>query len=407
VGFKEAAHRLDQLSDDCVDFLARICVVPAIGPENHGLGEMAKYRIIRDAALALGPELVVELNAPDERVPDGVRPNLIALFPGRERARTLWILTHMDVVPEGERKLWDHDPFSPRVHDGCLLGRGVEDNGQALSASMFAVRAAKETCGLALNVGLAWVSDEESGSRFGLDYVLQHRSDLFKPTDLILVPDAGSKDGDHIIIAEKHLLQVRFQVNGKQGHASRPDLSRNSLRAAAYFITELDRALPALFPDDNPFFNPAASTFEPTRKDANVPNVNTIPAEDVFYFDCRVLPDADLDRVLMEMKAVGSDIARRFGVRISVEESIKFEAPAATSPDAPVVIAVAQAVQEVYGVQARPVGIGGQTVAAFFRKRGLPAATWQKTLDLAHAPNERIRIDDLLGNAKVFARLMV
>jgi succinyl-diaminopimelate desuccinylase len=90
-----------------------------------------------------------------------------------------------------------------------------------------------------------------------------------------------------------------------------------------------------------------------------------------------------------------------------VEEYLKFEAPAPTPPDSPVVLALAQAVQEVYGVQPKPTGIGGQTVAAFFRKKGLRAAVWEKILGCAHAPNEMIAIENLIGNAKVFARMMV
>ncbi|MBM3298598.1 MAG: M20 family metallo-hydrolase [Deltaproteobacteria bacterium] len=407
MGFPEVAARIDQLENELVAFLVRICSVPALGPENQGSGEMDKYRIVKDAVLALAADMVEEVHAPDPRVPDGVRPNLLAVFAGNDSSRTLWILTHIDVVPPGEGALWDDDPFSPHLENGFLYGRGVEDNGQALAASIFAVKAVKETCGLARNVGLALVSDEESGSRYGLDYVLGKRLDLFRPDDLILVPDAGNENGDCIEIAEKHLLQVRCTVRGDQAHASRPDKARNSLRAAAHFIVELDKALAGRFTEENPFFNPPVSTFEPTRKDANVPNVNTIPGEDVFFFDCRVLPEVDLSNVLKEMQRVAREIAARFRVETRVDVHMSFEAPDATPPDSPVVVALAQAVQEVYGVQARPHGIGGQTVAAFFRKRGLRAAVWEKILQTAHAPNERIRVEDLIGNTKVFARMMI
>lgn len=407
MGFQEAARRIEELADECVDFLARICSIPALGPENQGTGEMEKYRAVKDEVLSLGPARIEEVHAPDERVPDGVRPNLLAIFPGTDASRTLWILSHIDVVPPGELSLWEHDPFKPHRENGFLYGRGVEDNGQALAASLYAAKAVKETCGFGLNVGLALVSDEETGSKLGLDYVLRNRLELFRPQDLILVPDAGNKDGDHIEIAEKHFIQVRFRVKGAQAHASRPDMAINSLRAAAHFIVRLDQALRNRFSDRNQFFHPSHSTFEPTRKDANVQNVNTIPGEDVFYFDCRVLPETPPSQVMEEMERVGDEIRREFGVETFVEEHLSFEAPEPTPPDAPVVVSLAQAVQEVYGVQARPCGIGGQTVAAFFRKRGLHAAVWEKILQLAHAPNERIAIDNLVGNAKVFARMMV
>jgi succinyl-diaminopimelate desuccinylase len=179
------------------------------------------------------------------------------------------------------------------------------------------------------------------------------------------------------------------------------------LRAAANFIVELDRRLHGRFNEQDAFFDPSWSTFEPTRKDANVPNINTIPGEDVFYLDCRVLPQVRLADVLEEMAAIRAGISDQFEVETSLEECMNFEAPQPTASDSPVVVELAQAVQEVYGVQARPVGIGGQTVATFFRKKGLPAAVWEKILGLAHAPNERISVENLVGNAKVFARMMV
>ena len=407
MSFQETARKIDDLKDECVEFLMGICSIPALGPDNSGTGEMEKYSVIREVVLALGPDRVEEIHAPDDRVPDGVRPNLAVTFNGEDSSRTLWILSHVDVVPPGEMKLWKHDPFKPRLENGILSGRGVEDNGQALAASLFAARAVKETCGFGVNVGLVLVSDEESGSLYGLDYVLRKRPDLFGHDDLILVPDAGNRDGDSVEIAEKHLFHVRFKVQGKQGHASRPDLCRNSLRATAHFIVDLDQALAARFDSRNEFYNPPVSTFEPTRKDANVPNINTIPGEDAFYFDCRVLPEVSLAAVTEEMQAVAAKIASQFDVETNVEEYLKFEAPEPTPPDSPVVVALAQALQEVCGIQARPHGIGGQTVAAFFRKRGLKAAVWEKILETAHAPNERISIENLVTTAKVFARMMV
>ncbi|HTY25922.1 MAG TPA: M20 family metallo-hydrolase [Desulfomonilaceae bacterium] len=405
--FQAVGRRIDELKDECVGFLTRICAIPAIGPDNQGTGEMEKYRVIQDEVMSLGPQTIREVHAPDDRVPDGVRPNLLALFHGKDASKTLWILSHIDVVPPGELALWDHAPFEPRIENGFVTGRGVEDNGQALAASLFAAKAVAETGGFAVNVGLALVSDEETGSLYGLDYVLRECPELFKLDDLIIVPDAGNKDGDEIEVAEKHLFHVRFEVKGQQGHASRPDRTVNTLRAASHFIVELDRALASRFPQQNAFFSPPFSTFEPTKKEANVPNINTIPGEDVFYFDCRVLPEIKLDLVMDEMQNVAKRIEKEFGVKTVVEEFLKNPAAETTPPDSPAVVALAQAIQEVYGVQARPIGIGGQTVALFFRRRGLPAAVWEKIFATAHAPNERISVENLMGDAKVFARMMV
>jgi succinyl-diaminopimelate desuccinylase len=172
-------------------------------------------------------------------------------------------------------------------------------------------------------------------------------------------------------------------------------------------IVAIDEALHRRFPDTDTFFSPPESTFEPTKKDSNVQNVNTIPGEDVFYFDCRVLPQIDLADVLAEMNSTAKSVAERFGAQIRIEEFLRSESPHGTPADSPVVIELAQAIQEIYGVQPRPCGIGGQTVATFFRKKGLAAAVWEKIEGWAHAPNERILVDNLVGNTKVFARLMI
>ena len=156
-----------------------------------------------------------------------------------------------------------------------------------------------------------------------------------------------------------------------------------------------------------PVFHSASSSFEPTRKDANVPNINTILKEDVFHFDCRVLPDTELGLVVEEMTEVSERIADRFGVEILVEEYLMNESPNPAAPNAPVVVALVQPIQEIYGMQTRLHGIGGQTVGTFFRKKGLPAAVWGKLLHLAHTLHEKISIDNLVGDAKVFARMMV
>ncbi|MEM1720031.1 MAG: M20/M25/M40 family metallo-hydrolase, partial [Desulfurococcaceae archaeon] len=52
-------------------------------------------------------------------------------------------------------------------------------------------------------------------------------------------------------------------------------------------------------------------------------------------------------------------------------------------------------------------GIGGGTVAAFFRRIGIPAAVWSTVDETAHSPNEYCIIGNLVADAKVMAYLMV
>ena len=113
MGFQRIVQRIEELRNESVNFLARICSIPALGPDNNGTGEMAKYLAVKNEVLKIGPDEIIEIPAPDNRVPDQVRPNLLVIFKGKDTSRTLWILSHIDVVPEGELRLWKHDPFQP------------------------------------------------------------------------------------------------------------------------------------------------------------------------------------------------------------------------------------------------------------------------------------------------------
>jgi succinyl-diaminopimelate desuccinylase len=65
------------------------------------------------------------------------------------------------------------------------------------------------------------------------------------------------------------------------------------------------------------------------------------------------------------------------------------------------------AIKRVYGVEAKPMGIGGGTVAAFFRRYGYNAAVWSRILDTAHQPEESCSISNMINDTKVFADVML
>jgi succinyl-diaminopimelate desuccinylase len=401
--FRLVSERLDTYQEQVIDLQRQLVSRVALGPEVGGAGEGDKAAFLTDLLQSWG--LTVDnYPAPDDRVPTGSRPNLVACLPGKKPEK-VWVLSHMDVVPPGDLSLWESDPFTLRVDGDRLFGRGTEDDHHGIVMSLLVVRAF-----LDLNLtpertlALALVADEETGNERGLAYLLREHRRLFSPGDLIIVPDAGSNDGTMIEVAEKSILWLKVTLLGQQGHASRPHKAKNTLRAAAYAIVALDK-LQQEFPIQNPLFRPPMSTFEPTRKEANVPNINTIPGKNVFYLDCRVLPDYDLGEVRERVQALAAQAAGKFGVSVTVEPVQTLASAPPTAADAPVVKALEQAIQQVYGRAASPQGIGGGTVAAFFRKAGLPAAVWMTANDCAHQPNEFCFLSHILGDARVLAHV--
>ena len=389
---------------------------PAISPDSGGEGELDKCDFLESWLKAHGVTQLERCDAPDSRAKGGKRPNLIATIPGTgDGEGRLWIISHLDVVPPGELSHWETDPWTVVESTGSakganpgrrLIGRGVEDNQQGLTSSVLAALA---FAALGLQprrtVKLLFVADEETCNRYGIGWLLDNHGGLFQKGDTALIPDSGDPQGEGIEIAEKNLIWARFVTHGAQTHASRPDLGANAHLAGADLALRLHYGLSEKFGGRDSLFDPDYSTFQPTKKEANVPNINTIPGEDVFCMDMRVLPMYSVQTVLGEIDRIADEVAGRHGVTIDYSIVQSNESPA-TSADAPLIQSLSAAISEVYGVQPRPVGIGGGTVAAFLRRLGIDCAVWARLCDSAHQPNEYVLLENILGDAKVMAVMM-
>jgi len=381
---------------------------PAISPESGGEGELDKCLFLEKWLKEQGITNLERYDAPDKNAKGGIRPNLIATIKGSSE-KHLWIMSHLDVVPPGEEKLWDSDPWTVIRKDdppgARIIGRGVEDNQQGITASVLAALSfTKQGIKPGLTIKLLFAADEEVGSAYGIVWLVKNHGNLFKKDDMVLIPDGGDRKGEFMEIAEKNIMWMRFVTRGRQAHGSRPDLGNNAFLAGSDLALRLHFELSAKFGDHDPLFDPDYSTFQPTKKEANVPNINTIPGEDVFYVDMRVLPRYSPDLVLAEIERIKSEVEGKY--RVSVEYSpVQITQSGPTAADAPIVKNLSAAVSEVYSVKPRPVGIGGGTMAAYLRNIGIDCAVWTKTDETLHQPNEYALLQNILGDAKVMALL--
>jgi len=404
--FHKITDTIDSYRNDMIDMQIKLCSFPAISPSSGGKGETKKAEFLLEFLNNGGFANIEVIKAPDLDSPSGYRPNILAAYKGKKSSKKIWIMSHMDVVPPGELAQWEGNPFEAWVKEGKIFGRGAEDNQQDMVASLFALKAFQAHGVLpSYDVGIALVADEETGSDKGITYVL-NQTKAFSKQDLIIVPDTGNEDGTMIEVSEKSILWLKFTAHGKQAHGSTPEKGINSFRANSFLVTELNN-LYSLFGDKDPLFDPPISTFEPTKKEANVPNVNTIPGEDIFYMDSRILPRYSITDVEDKIREMIRRIEKDFNVNITMEEEQKAPAAPPTSPDAPVVQVLKNAVKDIYGLEAKPTGIGGGTVAAVFRDAGFEAACWSKLDETAHMPNEYCVIDNMVNNAKVFAHIFL
>jgi len=155
------------------------------------------------------------------------------------------------------------------------------------------------------------------------------------------------------------------------------------------------------------YFDPPESTFEPTMKDRNVDAINIVPGEDIIHFDCRILPNYNLEEILNDIHGLAKEFEKKTDATVKIELLRKSVAPKPTEANSKVVIMLTQAIKMLGGAKPKVGGIGGGTCAAFFRRINVPAVVWSTIDETAHQPNEYAKIENLVNDTKVFAFLAI
>ncbi len=400
---KDVLHTIEELRDEMKNSLMEMLKISAVGPDSDGDGEAERAEFLTDHIRNFGFDEIKRYDAKDERVSSGIRPNIVAIKKGKTD-KTVTIIAHMDIVPEGDLDEWDTDPYEPIFKDGKIYGRGAEDNGQALISAIYAAKALTiSDVTPEYNLKVILVSDEETGSKYGVDHLLDEG--VISSDEIVVVPDHSEEKGKKIVISEKSAAWIKIIVHGKQGHAAIPGPAINANRVMARYQHEVDTILHKIFNQKNKLFSPPNCTFEPTKREKNVPNTNTIPGKEIQSFDCRLIPEVPISEVKKVFKDKAKEISDETGANIELIFPMEKVTPPGTSEDAEVVKKLKSAIKSVTGIDAEVCGIGGGTVASHFRERGIPAAVWATSDEVPHQPNEYSVLDYMVRDCKVFTTL--
>lgn len=338
------------------------------------------------------------------------------------------LLNHTDVVPV-EREYWSVDPFGGELKDEMIWGRGALDmKGMGILELMTFLLLKRHGVELRESVTFLAAADEEAGSRFGVSWVEQHRP-AWMDTELVINEGAyglTSSRGPQVFQVaptEKVPLWVKLIVRGRPGHGSVPhgDNCAEHLVRALERVTRWQRELrivPVMRTHIQAMraagITKAATDEEVLAEAGRSPSlrarlsntvtvttittgikVNVIPAEATATLDCRLLPDADVDGFLNELRAVLAD------ERVEVEVLNRFTGAGSTM-DTRFVRVVGEVVAElVEGAHVAPEMTSGFTDSRVYRLRGVPAYGFVPCLlqpeELAgvHGHNERISVENI------------
>jgi succinyl-diaminopimelate desuccinylase len=157
--------------------------------------------------------------------------NLHAVLNPNNSERVLYFAGHTDVVNEGEKASWTHDPFAAKIIDGKLFGRGASDMKCAIAC--FASAAEEFLAEKKPNFGIGFLitNDEEADGVNGTKKVLEWMQKSNKKISHCLVgePTNPEKFGEMIKIGRRGSIGFKIKITGKQGHVAYPDIALNPI----------------------------------------------------------------------------------------------------------------------------------------------------------------------------------
>jgi acetylornithine deacetylase len=317
----------------------------------------------------------------------GARPGA---GPGR-----LAICAHVDVVPEGTVP-WRHGPWSGVVHDGWLHGRGSVDMKGAAAAALHALAAVARAGGAQAEIVLVAVASEEDG---GLGaFAALERDGAF---DACLIPEPTGFD---LVCAQAGALTFEGVVPGVAAHAA------HRLEG----VSAIDRYLPihAALAEHERALN--ADVEHPLMRALELPYPLLVGRIEAGEWSSSVP-----DRLRFEGRApvrVGEDVAvARAGVEAAVAQACPQArlswpggqfASGQTDPAHPFAALVRRALGAELEREVAAAGVPWGADMRLWTARGIPTVmVGTPGIELAHAVDERVRVDDLATLSRAIVRV--
>jgi len=350
--------------------------------------------------------------------PQAEMPNIIGNTRFARPGRHLVLNGHLDMFPIGDASRWTRHPLSGDLVDGRIHGRGTVDMKCGTTASIFTyVYLSPLIDALRGRLTLALVSDEETGGRWGSQYLVQHRkADVLG--DCVLNGEPSSLAT--VRFGEKAVMWMKFSVRTLGGHSAYPHVSRSANKIALALAHDLE-SLEAIAPETPEAVHCALARPEAResierglgagaadilqRVTVNIGvirggvKVNMLPSECELEVDARLPVGVDRDDV---RRAVERIVARY--PEVSWTEGPNQPVNATWSDPEHEMVGLIQAnVEALQGFRPPAIISLGATDCRFWRAANVPAYVYGCSPAGMGAPDESVAVDEFLHVVSIHA----
>ncbi len=412
--YEQLDQWIDAHFDEQVKFLQALVQVPTdTPPGNNAPHAVRTTELLKD----MGYE-TEQFPVPEEEVKAYGLTSLTNLIVRRHfgtGGKTIALNAHGDVVPPGEG--WTYPPYGGVIENGHMYGRATAVSKCDFSTFTFALRAvealqSKQALPLKGNVELHFTYDEEFGGEKGPGWLLEKG---FTKPDLMIAAGFSYQ----VVTAHNGCLQMEVTVHGKMAHAAIPDTGVDALQGAVYILNHLYA--------QNKRYKQVQSNVEGINHPyLNVgrieggTNTNVVPGTVSFKLDRRMIPEENPEQVEANIREVIAQATAEFNqgraassqIHIDIKRMLMAHAMKPLSGNAPLVNAIQQHGQAVFGEAIPAMGTPLYTDVRLYVEKGIPGVIYgagPRTVLESHAKraDERLNLEDLRKATKVISRTIL
>lgn len=203
--------------------------------------------------------------------------NVIAKIGSGEKV--LAIDAHIDTVDTGDVSQWDFDPFSGKIKDGYVYGRGTVDQEGGAASMITAARILQE-----MNYDGNWtiyftftIMEEDAD---GLCWLYLIEKEGLKPDYCVITEPTNL----NIYRGHRGRMEMEVYFKGLSAHASAPDRGKNTIYSASRFAVQLEELNENLKTDELL----GKGTLAPTVFKSDAPSLCAIPDKANIHIDRRL-----------------------------------------------------------------------------------------------------------------------
>ena len=311
------------------------------------------------------------------------RPSVIALARGRGGGRSLMLNAHLDTV--GVRGMTD--PFTPRIENGFLFGRGACDMKASLAVCLKILERARDLP-LSGDVMLTAVSDEEHAG-IGTESVLEVCATDFGTIDAAILTEPT---GLEVCVSHRGFAVLEIEVTGRASHSSQPELGVNAINGLGWVLLEIEALNQTL---ERRVAHPLLGHGHAQATIVSGGSaLFTTPANARVSLERRTLPGETRDVIETEVRDLLERIRNEHPAFEATFSTSLHREPFSVETQSPILQTVTRAL-ETHNLEPNLTGAPYWMDSALIAAKGIPTVVLGPTAHDLHGANERVDLSEL------------